>query len=373
MRVLVFCNQYLPAVHGVTSAVSNLARQAIRLGHQIVVVTSRHRSDLSLIDQIDGIDVWRFNWRLRPIISYPTRFLASFLRLISYARSWRPDLLYQHYVSPDVIYPVVLHKITKLPLVVRAGGSDILEEFHIRFDQPFLVRCAFRNSEVIGYCSQYLMNEGAELVRVAGKKACLIRDGVDVERIMNAPIYSTETPYLLNVGRFVYKKGQDHLVLAYKQVISEFPNAPELWLCGDGDERPRVEQVVKFLGLQDRIRFLGDRPQAEVASLMRGCKFYVHSARMEPLGIVLLEAMAAGKAVISPYVGGIPETVVPNVTGILTPPNPKSIAEGILSLLKEPERAEKMGRAGHDYVKACFDWPDVVQDYVQVWSSVLKK
>ncbi len=373
MRVLVFCNEYLPAAHGISSAVSNLARQASRLGHQIVVVTSRHRSDLPVLDNIDGIDVWRFNWRLKPFISFPFRFLSTFLRLIFRARSWRPDLLHQHYVGPGVIYPILLHKITKLPLVVCACGSDILEDFHIRLDQPFLVRSAFRNSVAVGFCSQYLMNEGAELVRAAGKQACVMRNGVDVEAIASAPIYSNKTPYLLNVGRFVYKKGQDNLVHAYKQVLSAFPNAPELWLCGDGDERPKVEEMVKFLGLQDHVRFMGERPQTEVASLMRGCEFYVHSARMEPLGIVLLEAMAAGKAVVSPYVGGIPETVVPNVTGILTAPNPKSISEGILSLLREPERAVKMGEAAYDHVKAYFDWSDVVQDYVQAWSSALKK
>jgi glycosyltransferase involved in cell wall biosynthesis len=92
---------------------------------------------------------------------------------------------------------------------------------------------------------------------------------------------------------------------------------------------------------------------------------------MEPLGIVLLEASAAGKPIAATYVGGIPEIVLPNVTGVLTAPNDQSLSEGMLSLLQNPERAKQMGQAGHNYVKAHYDWSDVVQDYLTVWSSVV--
>lgn len=372
MRILIFCNEYLPARHGVTSAVSNLARQATRLGHQMVVATQRHLAELTNTESIEGTEVWRFNWRLRPYATYPGRFVISLLTLLLRAREWSPDLLYQHYVSPDVIYPVLLSALTRTPLVVRAAGGDILEDFHTRLDQPFLVRLAFRRAAAIGFCSQYLMDVGAELVRATGKDASIMRDGVDVETVGSASMGEHAAPYMLNVGRFVYKKGQDRLILAYKRVLSEFPGAPDLWLCGDGEERSAVEQLAMSLGVLDRVRFLGSLSQGDVASLMRGCEFYVHAARVEPLGIVLLEAMAAGKAVVSPYVGGIPETVIPNITGILTAPTPESLSAGILQMLREPGRAGEMGRAARAHVKANFDWPDVVQDYLRVWSSVLE-
>lgn len=95
-------------------------------------------------------------------------------------------------------------------------------------------------------------------------------------------------------------------------------------------------------------------------------------SRHEPFGIVNLEAMAAGKAVLATRVGGVPEVVVDGETGILVPPgDPEALAEGIRRLAGDPALRERLGAAGRERARL-FSWDVVTEQYLEVYRKVSK-
>jgi glycosyltransferase involved in cell wall biosynthesis len=106
------------------------------------------------------------------------------------------------------------------------------------------------------------------------------------------------------------------------------------------------------LGLGDRVRFLGGR--SDIPRVMAGLDILVHTAIEEPFGRVLIEAMAAGTAVVASRGGGVTEIVEHGVTGYLVPPRDADAVAASIRLLADPERRSTMGRAGRERVLAHF-------------------
>jgi glycosyltransferase involved in cell wall biosynthesis len=124
-------------------------------------------------------------------------------------------------------------------------------------------------------------------------------------------------------------------------------------LKGKGALRERAEQRVREQGLSDCVRFLGFRPDAP--RLIPAFDVVTVPSHVEPLGNATLEAMAAGVPVVGSRVGGIPEMVVEHETGLLVPSRDAgSLANAVEALVRDPDRARAMGRAGRARVREHF-------------------
>jgi glycosyltransferase involved in cell wall biosynthesis len=124
-------------------------------------------------------------------------------------------------------------------------------------------------------------------------------------------------------------------------------------LAGEGPDAQRLSSMAAQLGVSDRVRFLGHRD--DVRDLMACCDLFVLPSLYEGLPLVALEAMAAGKPVIATAVGGTDEAVQDGITGLLVPAgDADALAGAILGLLKQPERALRMGQAGRTLVERQF-------------------
>jgi len=118
-------------------------------------------------------------------------------------------------------------------------------------------------------------------------------------------------------------------------------------LKGKGALREEAERLVAERGLTGRVRFLGFRPDAP--RLIPAFDIIAVPSHVEPLGNATLEAMAAGRPVVGSRVGGIPEMIADDVTGLLVPPRePAGLAAAVESLVRDPERARAMGVAGRE-------------------------
>ena len=176
---------------------------------------------------------------------------------------------------------------------------------------------------------------------------------------------------LLHIGRFVLQK--DHLLLieAFDLSIKEYPWM-QLWLIGDGELRPAVERAVSEKGLQEKVSFLGIRDN--VSNLLANCDLFVLPSDYEGLPLTVLEAMAAGKPVVSTRVGGVPELVEDGLTGFLVPPrDPEALAQAILRLTKDHDLCQRMGQAGQRKALERFDISQAARGYENLYSTLLKK
>ena len=186
-------------------------------------------------------------------------------------------------------------------------------------------------------------------------------------------------PYALFVGRITRQKGLAHLLRAAREVPGQLvlcagaPDTPEI--AAETEElvaelqrtRPGVVWVREMLAREDVIQLLSHATAFACPSVY------------EPLGIVNLEAMACGTAVVASSVGGIPEVVVDGVTGLLVPYDDRDpgafeagLATALTTVLADPGRAEAMGRAGRARAVEHFGWDAVARATLEVYASVLR-
>jgi D-inositol-3-phosphate glycosyltransferase len=142
---------------------------------------------------------------------------------------------------------------------------------------------------------------------------------------------------------------------------------------GDGDpDAARLRECARRAGTADRVRLVGPVARGDVPALLRSADAVVSVPWYEPFGMVPLEAMACGRPVVASSVGGIQDTVVDQVTGLLVPPRrPDALAGALRDVIASPTMGAAYGIAGRDRVLARYDWERVAAATAQVYGEVV--
>jgi alpha-maltose-1-phosphate synthase len=214
----------------------------------------------------------------------------------------------------------------------------------------------------------------------------VVYNGIDAQAY--APVEQTDVlerhgvdpsvPYAVFVGRITRQKGLVHLLRAAKDLPGQ------LVLCAGAPDTPEIaaqtaELVAELQAARSGVVLISEMlPKDQVAQLLSHATVFVCPSVYEPLGIVNLEAMACGTAVVASAVGGIPEVVVDGETGLLVPYDEAdpaafeaALAAAVAELLADPGRAATMGRAGRERAVAEFDWDAIARRTLEVYRSVL--
>jgi glycosyltransferase involved in cell wall biosynthesis len=232
-------------------------------------------------------------------------------------------------------------------------------------------------NRIIATCT----DEVAELraMGVAGDGVDVVPCGVDVSLFHPAPDEvraDRSAPRLLIVSRLVPRKGVEDairalaLIPAAELIIVGGPAADRL---DDDPEVVRLRQVAAECGVTGRVCLTGHLRHEELPAMIRSSDVLLAVPWYEPFGITVLEAMACGVPVVASAVGGLLDTVVPEVTGVLvTSRDPRSIAAGTRWLLDDPQRRAAMGRAGAERVKNRYSWQRVAELTEQSYRRALQ-
>jgi alpha-maltose-1-phosphate synthase len=180
-------------------------------------------------------------------------------------------------------------------------------------------------------------------------------------------------PYVIFVGRITRQKGVPVLLRA----ASLLDPAAQLVLCAGAADTPELRDEVTSLvnGLQASrtgVFWIPEMlPKRDIIQLLSHATVFACPSVYEPLGIVNLEAMACGTAVVASRVGGIPEVVEGGVTGLLVPPDDTAaLADALNALLRDPVRAEAMGRAGRERAVKSFSWDTVAAQTASLYAEL---
>jgi glycosyltransferase involved in cell wall biosynthesis len=181
------------------------------------------------------------------------------------------------------------------------------------------------------------------------------------------------------VGRLMPWKGQEDFLRAAALIAPRVPTA-RFFVVGGlvadavttarlGDEAGRLERLAGALGVGDRVVFTGVRQ--DVPSVMAGLDVLVLASRGEPFGLVLLEAMAQGTAVVATSAGGPPEVIEPEVSGLLvTPGSPRELARAIERLLLDAALRRRIARGGYAHVRLAFTLEREALETQAVWDRL---
>jgi len=218
---------------------------------------------------------------------------------------------------------------------------------------------------------QILLRDGFEPARVV-----TVHEGIDLTHVGEAePVSLHQTfwlpqgaPVILNVAALVPHKGQRYLIDAMAQVVRAVPQA-RLVILGEGELRPSLEKQVADLGLERHVLLPGFRH--DVLSLLKTCDVFVLSSVMEGLGTSLLDAMACARPIVGTEAGGIPEVVLDGETGHVVPPrDADALADALIDLLTNDERARAFAAAGFERVRKRFSVERMVEETLAVYEAV---
>jgi len=210
----------------------------------------------------------------------------------------------------------------------------------------------------------------------------VIRNGIDTDEYRPDPEtgvldrYGVDParPYVIFVGRITRQKGVPVLLRAASGLI---PEAQLVLLAGAADTPEQLAEVTELVdGLRSNRSGVIWIPEMlakpEVIQLLTHATVFAIPSVYEPLGIVNLEAMACGTAVVGSRTGGIPEVVADGETGLLVPPDePRALGDALNVLLRDPGRAQAMGQAGRKRAVAEFGWPAIAAQTAELYAELV--
>jgi glycosyltransferase involved in cell wall biosynthesis len=378
MRLALLPSAYAPAVGGVEELTARLAARMVDRGEQVEVWTFRHPPTLPETEVIDGITVRRFAFPLPPaspgpLLTFPPQGLRALSALSQAVREFRPDVLHVQCFSAHGIYAAVVASRHRVPFVVTLQGETVMDDGDIYEKSTLLrlgLRFALRRAQAVTGCSGFVIEDAVKRFGLPAGKGRVIYNGVEVAgddapRALDLPFQR----FVLGLGRVVEKKGFDLLLEAFAKLAPQHPGVG-LVIGGDGAARQGLENQVRVLGLDDRVVLPGRLDRAGVAWAMANAEVFTLPSRVEPFGIVVIEALRAGCPVVVSARGGAPEIVRHEHEGLVADPlDTAAYSEAISRLLGDPSLAARLAAAGRQRVED-FSWGRIADQYAQLYREL---
>lgn len=300
--------------------------------------------------------------------------LSAAWRLSRLIKQVKPDIIHAHDPHGVAMAAMALSMSTqpaKPPLVASRRVDFRMQGNSLSRWKYRQVDCFICASDAI---RQILLADGVPPLR-----AVTVHEGIDLSRVDAAPPANLHAelwlphhaPLIGNVAALVPHKGQRHLIESAALVVRQVPDA-RFVVAGEGELRPVLERAIRDHHLEKHVLLLGFRP--DVLSLHKAFDIFAMSSITEGLGTSLLDAMASGKPVVATAAGGIPEVVVDGETGFLVPPRDhEAMANSLVTLLKDEQLRQRMGRAGLVRARRKFSADRMVQQTLRVYERVARQ
>lgn len=206
-----------------------------------------------------------------------------------------------------------------------------------------------------------------ERERVAQRRIRIISNGIVVPP--GAERVASPIRRVITVANLRAEKAHERLLAAAAKIAACQP-AIEFDIVGDGPRRAELQNIAEHLGIAGRVRFLGHRD--DVPELLAGADLFVLPSRSEAFPNGVLEAMASGLPVVACRVGGLLEMIDDGRTGVLVPPDDElALADAILTLIADPDRARALGKAARADVAARYSFDAMTGAFEQLYLSEL--
>lgn len=376
MKLLLLNYEYPPLGGGAAYQTRLLAREFVRQGHRVRIVTSS-ATGLPLYEHDRGLDILRLPVlrQRRDRCSLLSMGLYTALSLpvtLSLCRSWRPDAILAFFLQPVGPVAYAVHRLCGIPYVVSLRGGDVPSmspaetgTMH-RWLAPLTTR-------VVG--------DGARLIAVSEDLASLAQgdfpsyadkiEAIDnaIEPASGASPQRPELPTFLFVGRLTPQKNLTLMLQAFAAVRGEY----RLRIFGDGPLRTELEQQVATLGLAHHVEFCGWVPTSTVFAAMQQAHALILPSLAEGLSMAGLQAFAHGLPVLGADSPGIRHFVEPGKTGWLFPAHDASALIVFLqALVNRPALATEMSSACREAVRKNYSPTVAATAYLAVLQAVVK-
>ncbi|GHS92297.1 glycosyl transferase family 1 [Planctomycetales bacterium] len=388
MRIAMFSWESLHSIFigGLGVHVTELAAGLERRGHEVHLIT-RRKANQNPYDLVDGVHYHRIDHEVTG-----DDFVVSMDKMCqSMAAKFRDittlvghfDLLHAHdWLTGNAMKYSMQTFGTKGILSMHSTeyGRDgnVFYDGFAREVRDCEAEACFHADQII-CVSSFLAEEVERIYAVPHNKIHVVPNGVNYhafDGFIDPAAVKAEygiaplAPTVFAAGRMSLQKGMDMLVEAVPMVLASYPET-KFVISGSGPEKDNVVRIANQIGVGDSVIFLDALPRHKYIDLVRAVDVVAVPSRNEPFGIVILEAWAAGKPVVTTTVGGPREFVWHNVNGFHVDANPGGLAHGIGSLLADHDHCRALGQNGRKACEDMFNWDNVAQYTEGVYQYVL--
>lgn len=364
---------------GAEQVVADLATGLTAAGHEVAVAFLEGTDTRVPALREAGIECHRLLPRRQFAASALSDFTPScIIRLRRLVRDFGPDIVHAH-VPRATLWTALAKRLFRLPVPL------VYTEHNVQDAYPHWARWVYRIFLPAIDHVVCVSEAGGHSFRARWKwderRVSCIRNGITVGRtaaskgpeLVRADLgCAADAPVACNVANLTSRKAHDVLIAAMSRVHQRLP-AARCWVVGS----PEIDHGAAELTRQclvehdagEYVALLGAR--SDVPDLLAACDVFVLSSRQEGFPITILEAMAAGKPVVTTNVGGCAEAVADGETGVVLPPeDPEALAEALEYVLTRPDEARRMGEAGRRRVEEHFTVEAMVRKHIQVYARL---
>ncbi len=382
-RVLIFSLAYYPShVSGAEAAVKEITERIASQDIEFHMVTLRFDTAAASLEQVGHVLVHRIG---------SGSYLGKMLFPINAALKARSLHAKYHYdavwaLMTYMLIPAALLRLMgiKIPHVLTLQDGDPYDKVFGRLRiLPFigLIDAGFRSATVVQAISNYL----ATWPKLRGSAAPveIIRNGANpkdlkesfdpamVEAIKLKWGKQAGDVWLVNTSRLEHQKAQDIVIRA----LPLLPDNIKFLIVGGGQDEAMLKDLVKELGVGDRVMFAGQVTRDEVTAYRKASDIFVANSRSEGLGNAFLSALASRLPLITTGVGGIADYAKDNETAWIVPvDDPQALADKVKEVLAHPEKAAEISARARTMVEELYDWDKIaVQMREKVFARIVDK
>jgi glycosyltransferase involved in cell wall biosynthesis len=373
LRILMPNLEYPPLGGGAAPVTRGLARALVARGHHVDVVTMGYRG-LPAEENEDGVRLFRVpvlrsRVELSHVHELATYVWSGLRKVRALTRKADYDLCHAHFLLPTGIIPYLLRETAAFPpYVITAHGSDVPgfnpDRFTLlhRFTPPLLRRILRHASGLIvpsAALERLVLDQFGSVTPVLAR----IPNGVEIDDFVPRP----KEPRVLIATRLFERKGVHHVI----EAMSRLPEQVyQLEVAGDGPQRAQLEEQARALRVP--ASFHGWLPRRPLCQLFERSRIFVLASISDNFPVSLLEAMAAGCAIITTSAGGCPE-VVGDAGVVVEPGDVGALREALTGLIRQPARAEELGRRAVQRARDRFSWPAVAAHHEAAYEAALRR
>jgi len=366
MRILYWIPFFLPDTGGIETLSASLLPEFVKRGHQLAVVASHGSNPLPDETDYQGIPIYRFHFRSAVRRENLPQLLEIRKRVAALKRAFQPDLVHIHVSDPSGFIHLQTLQAHPAPTLVSLHTN--LTDLNNTSSDTLMGQLLDKADWITGVSKTTLENAIRCKPEIANR-CSVIYNGIKTPTI-TPNLLPFAPPILLCLGRLITCKHFDLVIEAMVILIKRYPHL-RLTIAGDGLQREELEDLTVSLRLEEQVEFIGWVPPEEVPEVLNATTLLVLPSRSEGLPMAALEAAHMARPIITTDVGGNPEAVLHQQTGLIVRAGDvQGLVEAIAYLLDHPQLAQEMGDAARRHAQEVFRLEKTADAYDKIYHKL---
>ena len=343
---------------GAETMCENLSYALTGLGHEVTVV-SLFNEQTPIARRMEAAGI-----RIRYLDKKLGLDLSMISKLMKIMKEEKPDVVHTHLNVTK--YTVPAAKLCGIRRCVHTVHNVAQEEAE-NSQQKIVNGISFKLGWMVPVAlSPEVRRTIASFYGLPEEKIPMIYNGVDLHRCLPKTTYALSEPVqLLHIGRFNHQKNHKGLLDAFARILEQYPNC-HLNLLGDGELREETENYAAQLGIREKVLFHGS--QTDVYPYLQKADVFLLPSNFEGMPMTIIEAMGTGLPIVATAVGGVPDMLTHQESGLLVPNRAEAVAEAVGTLLESETLRQTLGETAKIRSEA-FSARHMAQAYSEVYKS----